>query len=148
MAQPYDDNGEWVACPAGTLRMAAASLRDPTTATRRRFLSGVATGLVVAAIGLGAASAYQVFFSTAGHISCRECQTLLQRFARNDLAPELATRVRRHLNDCPPCQAAYDSLRATVSLRFPSGSPCQVCLSRRAITASGIRFKRQVIPRA
>lgn len=115
MAQPHDDNGNWVACPPGTLRTAAASVRASTADTRRRFLAGVATGVVVAAIGLGVVSARQYFYSTSGHISCSECQGLLHRFASNDLSSELATRVQQHLSDCPHCQAAYDSMRTTVS---------------------------------
>ena len=115
MAQSYDDNGIWVECPPGTLRTAAASLGARSVDTRRRFLAGVATGVIVAAIGLGVISARQHFFSTSGPISCSECQALLQRFAGNDLSSESTTRVRQHLSDCPSCQAAYDSMSTTVS---------------------------------
>ena len=118
MAHSDDDNEDWVACPPGTLRAAAASLQEPASDTRRRFLAGVATGVVVAAIGLGLVSARQSFYPT--HISCSECQALLHQFASSDLSPELATRVERHLSDCPTCQTVYHSMRSTVSqLRRP-----------------------------
>ena len=118
MAHSYDDNEDWVACPPGTLRTAAASLQEPASDTRRRFLAGVATGVVVAAIGLGLVSSRQYF--TLRHISCSECQALLHRFASSDLSPELATSVEQHLSDCPACQTVYHSMQSTVSqLRRP-----------------------------
>jgi predicted anti-sigma-YlaC factor YlaD len=85
-------------------------------------LAGVATGVIVAAIGLGVVSVRQDFFSTSGHISCSECQGLLPQFVSNDLSSELAARVQRHLSDCAHCQAAYDAMRSTVSQqRRPGG---------------------------
>ena len=132
MAQPYDDTGDWVECPPGTLRTAAASLGAPSVNTRRRFLAGVATGVIVAAIGLGAVSARQIFFSTSGHISCSECQALLQLFVGNDLSSESATRVQQHLSDCPSCQAVYDSMSTTVSqLHQPAGESIALLDHRR-----------------
>ena len=113
MSDPHDDNQAWAPCPPGTLRTAAASMQAPAVETRRRFLTGVATGVVVAAIGLGAVSARQFFFPP--HIACSECQALLPRFVGQDLPTDLAARVQRHLSDCLHCRTIYDSLRGAVS---------------------------------
>lgn len=49
-------------------------------------------------------------------ITCREFSELLFDFLEDLLPPEQRNPLERHLRDCPPCVAYFDSYRATILL--------------------------------
>ncbi len=42
---------------------------------------------------------------------CLKILELLPRFIENDFSPEESEEIRRHLEQCPSCQAEYESIR-------------------------------------
>lgn len=49
-------------------------------------------------------------------MNCRRAQALMEAYLMNDLHPELAEQLERHLETCRSCQAACEELRRLIEL--------------------------------
>lgn len=55
-------------------------------------------------------------------MTCRHIAELLIDFVANDLTPEQADAVKKHLGACPPCVAYLESYQLTI--RVSHALPC------------------------
>jgi anti-sigma factor RsiW len=56
-------------------------------------------------------------------MTCRECAELLLEFLEGELNAEHCARIRRHLEDCPPCAIYIETYQITIRLtrQLPCG---------------------------
>jgi anti-sigma factor RsiW len=49
-------------------------------------------------------------------MTCRDCAELLMEFLQGELNAEQCERIRRHLEDCPPCAIYIETYQITIRL--------------------------------
>ncbi len=114
MAESAKQSDHWGKCPAGELeRMAQGIKAGHRKKTLHRI--GAAAGLVVLLVVAGI-TVYQFSrrpLAIPAPLACRDVQPLLANYIGGQLDPELATRIRFHLENCEHCEAEYRRLLTT-----------------------------------
>ncbi|MDP7014251.1 MAG: zf-HC2 domain-containing protein [Pirellulaceae bacterium] len=119
------ENGQnWDACPPGTVTNLVSSLRSD----RRPPLIKIALS-VVAVLAIAAASSLAVNWSDSGAMTCSEVVPLLASYHSGDLSRKDRDRVSRHLDDCPACEAHYESIRTRPNTRRGDRHPLAVAIA-------------------
>ena len=112
-------NDNWTPCQPGDLVNVVDKLR------RRKQMQKTASTLrTAAAIVAGVFIGWGVWQFPAmmpepnfGGIVCSEVRANSQAFAMQQLAPDVATRIRNHMERCPACQKLFRDMQ-----RMPSGT--------------------------
>ena len=116
MSETLPHTDQWAPCPAGELQSLVSGLKS----SRRRSnshkmlgaIGGLATILLLVTLvwrqGPGAPVA------APEKMRCDEVKPWLAEFAAETLSdPKLVAAIRHHLDQCPPCAAAYQRLLAS-----------------------------------
>lgn len=113
MTHESQTNGDWTACPTGTLQGLAGRLR----AKRRRTIAARAAGVTAAALAIlltahfiPARHAPDDYFH--GGIYCSQVRPVLPDYRAGKLHGEFLGQVEQHLAECPPCRRVLNGLNA------------------------------------
>ena len=73
----------------------------------------------------------------SAHDDCSRARTNLMDFLKQELPPDLAAEVKRHLEDCPPCEDCAEYERRFVALLQTRlrGDCCPSALRARVLDA-------------
>ncbi len=113
----------WEPCPPGELQQLAVRLR-----TERRRIAVRRGARFAAAATLILLAAYATFLGTRrapndylhGGLYCSQVRPLLPDYAAGKLDPEMARKLKGHLDECPPCRKFLSQLPRQVAVR-PGG---------------------------
>lgn len=64
--------------------------------------------------------------SGAGGLPCPDVPKLFSQYLENEIGPAVCARMERHLESCPRCRGACDSLKRTLQLCRTAGSDVEV----------------------
>lgn len=141
----------WVECSAGELQNLVCELRAQRHRRVSRRALGAAAG--IACVVLAGFVVQRFSDSTPyqpDHIACHDVQPLLADIVSGNIDPDLAVRIRHHLENCPHCGAIYERLLAragqTTFVEFPR-CRCSHCLERQAISVQ-LAYSRAGVSRS
>lgn len=129
-------SGQWDSCPPGELQKLATRLR-----WRRRDRSVAKavglTGALIAFLFVGGLAVQQFRgpldgAHLYGDVSCREVQANIQQYVAGQLDPQLADRIRIHLEQCPECGPPFRRMMAEMKQEVsfspvPASDPACSC---------------------
>ena len=64
--------------------------------------------------------------TAAQSAACPDILTMFSRYLEGEISPEVCATMERHLESCPQCRTACDSLKRTLALCHTSGAAVQV----------------------
>lgn len=120
MAESPKPSDHWKKCPAGELQRMTQGIRaHRRKMTVRRIYA--TTGLLVLVL-VAVITVYEFSrrsLSLPAPLACRDVQPLLANYIGGRLDPELATRIRFHLENCEHCEAEYHRLLSSTGHTRP-----------------------------
>ena len=116
MSETLSHADQWAPCPAGELqslvRGLASNRRRSNSYKMLGAIGGLATVLLVVTLVWRQEPGPPV--AAPEKMTCDEVQPWLAEFAAETLSdPRLVAAIRHHLDQCPPCAAAYQRLLAS-----------------------------------
>lgn len=99
-------SSDWEPCPSGTLH-ALSDSPSADIASRRKFINGVAAGIVLGGVGLGAL-AYRQKFQPPGNLTCSQLAKIVPAYAAKKLDSSMEHRVELHLAKCAHCRDQFE----------------------------------------
>jgi anti-sigma factor RsiW len=131
MTGKSNDNGGWKPCPRGTLAHLAGRHRS------RRFVRAAArvAAALAAAVLIGMLGAWISGWRPGsgefdyGGIACREVRASIADYMTGRLTPDMAERIRVHLEQCPACQEFMRSMSGgtMIGQAHRKGCSCAHC---------------------
>jgi hypothetical protein len=118
------DHDAWQPCPSGEIGRMVGQLHTQRQRHQlKQFGGGVAALVLVAAVvmaGRGLRTRQSPSGPIHGGIACSQVMPLLQAYRDDTLAPEVAERVRTHLEQCPNCGLKYRQMYAHATVARPA----------------------------